>query len=119
MGGKEDDENYVVTPGSSCQRSSAQRPRIRGGCGRTFSCAPRVLPRLPGEMGEKEESTELKPYKRVQVDARIIRIAFYIGCSRFLCASFYIEIFGLISRGFVVGKNIETLTDFFYSLSWS
>lgn len=56
VGGKEDDENYVVTPGSSCQRSSTQRPRyVHGGCG-NVSCAPRVLPRLPDKMGERKSA---------------------------------------------------------------
>lgn len=76
VGGKEDDENYVVTPGSSCQRSSAQRPRdirTRGGCGNVFVYAAYTYT-LTWQNGGKEESTEgehteLKPYKRAALRA--------------------------------------------------
>ena len=77
VGGKEDDENYVVTPGSSCQRSSTQRPRyIHGGC-RNVSFAPRVPSTLTWQNGERKRAQKastqrLKPYERVQVNARII-----------------------------------------------
>lgn len=79
VGGKEDDENYVVTPGSSCQRSSTQRSRyIHGGCGNVFVCTVRrvyfhaYLTKWGKEESTEGEHTELKPYERVQVNARII-----------------------------------------------
>lgn len=94
VGGKEDDENYVVTPGSSCQRSSTQRPRyIHTVAAGTFLCAActSTLTKMGKGREYRRRAHRTKALQTLAGKRTNYIYSVYIGCSRFSVFCFIYE----------------------------
>lgn len=117
---REDDENYVVTPGSSCQRSSVHKDRaIHTAAAGPFSCAACTSTAYLAKMGKgRGEAQKASTHRAEACNARAGKRSDHVY--RYLYTVFQIlrsfsqaRVLGQFSSGFIPEENSKVSRDRF------